>query len=129
MPTTSRAQVWNLASVALQDAYTDFMLSRQAKNVTPATLDFYQFTAGAFLSWLEGQNVTGPEQVTARHVRGYLALLIEQGKQDTTLHAHARAVRTLLRFWHFEGYAPSPIRFDMPKLAKKRLPVLTAEQL
>jgi site-specific recombinase XerD len=115
--------------LALTDAWTDFYLSRQAMNCTPATLAFYRHTAGAFLLWIEGQGVTDPAEVTARHVRQYLAGLIALGRKDTTLHAHARAVRTLLRFWHNEGYTPAPVRFDMPKLEKKRLPVLTTEQL
>lgn len=102
------------------------MLSRQAMNCTPATLEWYGHTAGRFLEWVERQGVTDPREVTARHVRAYLAQI--HGK-DTTLHAHARAVRTLLRFWHREGYLPAAVRFDMPKLARKRLPVLTAEQL
>lgn len=126
MAATKTTPKWTLASVALADAYTDFMLSRQAMNCTPATLEWYSHTAGAFLKWLEAQGVTDPSQTTARHVRAYLAQI--RGK-DTTLHAHARAVRTLLRFWNREGYLPTLIRFDMPKLAKKRLPVLTAPQL
>ena len=68
---------WTLASVALTDAYTDFILSRQAMNCTPATMDFYKHTAGAFLSWVELQAVTDPQEVTARHVRQYLAQLIQ----------------------------------------------------
>ncbi len=136
---TIKQQRWNLASacagthadrsVALTDAYTDFILSRQAMNCTRATLDFYRFTAGAFLSWAEGQGVSDPQEITARHVRQFLSGLIDQGRKDTTLHANARAVRTLLRFWHKENYIPAPIQFDMPKLAKKRLPVLTVAQL
>jgi site-specific recombinase XerD len=126
---TKTAQRWNLASVELLDAYTDFILSRQAMNCTPATLSFYKHTAGAFLSWAVLQGVTQPEQITARHVRQYLAQLIANNRKDTTLHAHARAIRTLLRFWSSEGYTPTPIKFDMPKLSKKRLPVLTVEQL
>jgi integrase/recombinase XerD len=120
---------WQLASFALRDAYTDFMLSRQAMNCTPTTLEFYKYTAGFFLSWCEDRNVTTPQEVTARQVREYLALLADAGKADTTLHAHARAIRTLLKFWHAEGYITNAVKFDMPKLFKKRLPVLTAEQL
>lgn len=126
---TRKRQGWNLASVALTDAYTDFILSRQAMNCTPATLAFYRYTAGAFLSWVESQDVTGPEQVTARHVRQYLAQLIASKRKDTTLHAHARAIRTLLGFWYAEGYTAALVKFDMPKLARKRLPVLTADEL
>jgi hypothetical protein len=66
---TRRLRQWSLASVALTDAYTDFILSRQAMNYTPATLVFYKFTAGKFLEWCEGQGVTSPEQVSARSVR------------------------------------------------------------
>lgn len=122
-------QKWILASLALTDAYTDFILSRQAMQCTPATLDFYKYTAGVFLKWVEGQSVTSPEQVDARLVRQYLAELTGQGKADKTLHAHARAIRTLLRFWHAEHYMPSPVIFAMPRMEKKRLPCLTAEQL
>jgi integrase/recombinase XerD len=95
-------------------------------NCTPSTLEFYKHTAGAFLRWVESQGATDPAEVAARQARAYLAGL--QGK-DTTLHAHARAIRTLLRFWHAEKYIPELITFDMPRLEKKRLPVLTADEI
>ncbi len=120
---------WQLASVALQDAYTDFVLSRQAMRCTQNTLTFYGYTAGKFLTWLEGQNVTTPAEVDARHVRAFLAELIASGKSDWTVNDNARAIRTLLRFWHAEGYLPAPVTFAMPKVEKKRLPCLTAEQV
>lgn len=117
------------ASPTIDDAYMDFYLSRQAMNCTKSTLSFYQNTARFFLLWAEEQGVTSPEQVSAKHVRQYIAKLAEDGNKDTTLHAHARAIRTLLRFWNSENYIPHPIKFEMPKLEKKRLPVLTSEQL
>jgi len=67
--------------------------------------------------------------VYTRIVHQYLAELTVQGKADKTLHAHACAIRTLLRFWHAEHYLPSPVIFVMPRMEKKRLPFLTAEQL
>ncbi|MEP7133451.1 MAG: tyrosine-type recombinase/integrase [Chloroflexota bacterium] len=128
MPSKTKTQpLWTLASVALQDAYTDFILSRQAKNCTPATMEFYRYTAGVFLAWIVNRDILAPAEVTARHVREYLAHLAD--KADTTRHDHARAIRTLLRFWHTEGYTPTLVKFDMPKLSKKRLPVLTTAQL
>jgi integrase/recombinase XerD len=129
MSQTKTTQKWSLASADLRDAYTDFLLSRQAMNCTPITMTFYRFTAGKFLEWIERQGLTGPEQVAARHVRQYLAELAAAGRADTTMHDHARGIKTLLRFWHAEGYTPAPVRFEMPRLEKKRLPVLTAEQL
>jgi site-specific recombinase XerD len=129
MPQTRTAQKWSLASVELRDAYTDFMLSRQAMNCTPSTLDFYRYTAGKFLEWSEARGITAPQEVTARYVREYIAELVSRGKKDTTVWDHARAIKTMLLFWHKEGYTPGLIKFDLPKLAKKRLPVLTADEL
>ena len=120
---------WTLASVAITDAYTDFILSRQAKLCTPTTMDFYKYTAGAFVAWIEESGLTSPAEVQARHVREYLAFMAGLGRADTNLHDNARAIRTLLKFWYAEGYTPVRVLFDMPKVAKKRLPVLTAEQL
>jgi len=80
-----------------------------------------------FLAWVEYQNVTTPQEVTARLVRQYLAGL--ENKADRTRHAHARAIKTLLKFWEAENYISVPVKFDMPKIAKKRLPVLNAAQL
>ncbi len=129
MRTKTKTIGWTLASIALQDAYTDFILSRQAMNCTPATISFYRHTAGVFLAWCEEQGVTGPEMLSGRFVRQYLAELVARGKKDTTVNAHARAIRTLMIFWHAEGYMPELVKFEMPRLEKKRLPVLTAEQL
>jgi site-specific recombinase XerD len=118
-----------LASIALADAYTDFVLSRQAMQCTKATLEFYRHTAAKFLEWAERQGVNVPKQIDAFLVRQYLAELAERGKADTTLHDHARAIRTLLKFWHAEGYLEKPVKFAMPRLSKKRLPVLSADEL
>jgi len=41
----------------LQDAYTDFILSREAMNVTERTLAFYKFTLSRILSFLRVQDV------------------------------------------------------------------------
>lgn len=129
MSRTQTKQKWLLTSAGLRDAFTDFMLSRQAMNCTRATLDFYNFTAGFFLSWIEQRNVNAPEEVTARHVREYLATLIQRGRKDTTVWGHARAIKTMLRFWLNEGYIGAAVVFDLPKKALRRLPVLTAEQV
>ena len=79
-------QMWKLASVALTDAYTDFILSRQAMNCTPAPMDFYRQTAGKFLEWIESQGIalSFRMKLQPRHVRQYPAGLISNGCRDTT---------------------------------------------
>ena len=96
---------------------------------SPATLEFYRHTAGKFLSWLESHGTTLPHEIEGRHVREYLAELTGNCKSDNAIHDNARAIKTLLRFWHTENYIPCPILFVMPKVAWKRLPCLTAIEL
>jgi site-specific recombinase XerD len=115
-----------LSTSPIRQAFDDFNLSREAMRCTPATLEFYRFTAGAFITWLELKNVTHPEEVTATMIREWLAGMPQA--KDTTLHAKARGVRTLLRFWLEEKYIPEAVAFQMPRLEKKRLPYLTPEQ-
>jgi site-specific recombinase XerD len=124
-----RKSAWTLASPDLKDPFTDFMLSRQAMNCTPATLEWYRHTAGVFLAWCEQQGITSTDQIKAKHIRQYIAEMASSGKKDNTCHDHARAIRTLLRFFLNERYITEPVQFEMPKVAKERLPVLTTEQL
>ncbi|MCX6059205.1 MAG: tyrosine-type recombinase/integrase [Chloroflexi bacterium] len=118
-----------LASLTLQEAYYDFILSRQASRCSPATLEFYKYTSGKFISWLENQGINSPLHVSVRHVREYIALQISHEKSDNTVHDIARDIKTLLRFWHNEKYIDTPVTFSMPKVEKKRLPCLSAEEL
>jgi integrase/recombinase XerD len=126
---TITTQAWSLTSYKLQDAYTDFVLSRQAMRVSKTTIEFYRYTAGFFAHWLESQAVTEPREVTARHVRAYLAELVGRELSEWTCNGHARAIKTLVRFWHEEGYLPTAIKFEMPKVSKKRMTVLSADDV
>jgi site-specific recombinase XerD len=126
---TKQNTALNLAAVALLDAYTDFILSKQAALLSENTIKYYQYTCGRFVQWLQSQGITSAAEVGARHVRSYLAELAAGGKSDRTVADHAGGIRTLIRFWHEEGYLPAPVVFAIPKVAKKRLPTLDAEQL
>jgi site-specific recombinase XerD len=128
-PKKATAVKWALDSVQLLDAWTDFILSRQASGCAENTIKFYQYTAGLFVRWLEGQGVSTAAEVGARHVRSYLAELAGRGKSDGTLADHARGIRVCVRFWLQEGYLPAAITFQIPKVAKKRLPTLDADNL
>jgi integrase/recombinase XerD len=122
---TIPGSVFSLALSPIRQAFEDFLLSREAMRCTPATLEHYRYTAGAFITWLELRNVAHPEEVRPSHVREWLAGI--KGK-DTTVHAKARGVRAMLRLWLAEKYIPAPITFAMPRLEKKMLPFLTPEQ-
>jgi len=126
---TDLQQKWAVASYELRDAYTDFILSRQAMLCSPKTIRFYHFTAGRFVKYLEDNGVTRPEGVSSRYIRAYLADLAAQDLSDSYINGHARAIKTLVRFWYKEKYIDEIPTFAMPTISKKRLPVLSAQQV
>jgi site-specific recombinase XerD len=65
--------------------------------------------------------------VDARQVREYLARMVEKGHKDWTVNDHARAIRTFMNFLHEEGYHEQKVKFVIPKVEDRRLPILTAE--
>jgi site-specific recombinase XerD len=122
-------QKWAVASVALQEAYTDFILSRQAMLCSPATVIWYGKTAGKFVTWLEDNNVSSASEITSQHSRAYLAELAGRQLASSTIHGHARAIKTFLRFSYEEKYIHTPTRIHMPKLKRKKLASLSELEL
>ena len=118
-----------LYSINLTDALADFYLSRKAMLCSPATLDFYKYTAGYFTDWLLSNGIDHPNDVSSRHIRGYLSGLSARGLKSNTIHGHARAIKTFMLFCFTEGYASERLFFAMPAVGRPRLPVLTRLEL
>jgi site-specific recombinase XerD len=112
--------------VTINDAFLDFLTSREAMLVSSGTIRFYKFTAKRFVEWLD---VESPEEITSRHVRAYLAELRGKELSDWYINGHARAIKTMMRFFHEEEYTSKLIKFEMPFVGKKRLLVLSLDEL
>ena len=113
----------------IQDAFLDFMLSRKAMMCTEATLAFYQFTLGKVFHWMETYEISNVESINSKTVRAYLASMVSRELSDSYVNAHARAIRTFLRFLAEEEYIEKVPKFRMPTIAKKNLPVLNDGQV
>ena len=113
----------------LEEAFLDFILSRQAKLCSENTVRFYSFTLGKFIEWLISQAISTPGEITTRLIRAYLAEYAKRGCRDSYIHGHARAIKTFVRFLHTEEYIAELLTFQMPSLSRKRLPVLSASEV
>jgi integrase/recombinase XerD len=109
--------------------YDDFILAKRSILVTEGTIRFYSFTLLKFLKWLEDEGVTDPKEIHARHVRGFLSILTADGKSDSYVHGNARAIKTFIRFLYNDGYIDKEVKFDMPPVRIKVLPVLNENEL
>lgn len=115
--------------IPLLSAYDDFLLSRQSIRVSARTYEWYKSTLSKFIDDLIAQSITSPDQITAKAVRAYIAELTNRNLSDSYIHGHARVIKTFVRFLANEEYITKPIVFQMPRVRKKRLPVLTAGEI
>jgi len=124
-----KQQTWALASTYLLDAYTDYILSRQAMMCTPRTIGFYKFTLGKILEWFEKNDVHQPQDITNRHIRALLSEMVAKGYSDSYIHIYARVLRTFTNFLYKEKYTVQSLDFVMPKIGKKRLLVFNKDEV
>lgn len=129
MPKDTLLRVLKAHETILHLAYQDFLLSRQVMRCTSKTLAHYEYTAGGFVRWLIQHHITAPKDIRTTHIRSYLSEF--SNKKDTTQHTQARGVKTFIRFLLQEHYCDNPdlARIQMPKLERRRLPCLNAEEL
>ena len=119
----------SLALYSLGNVYNDFILSRESMLVSKDTLLYYHRILGYIVSkWIE-EGVTEPTMINKNHINGMLASIANGGGSDSYVHIHARCIRTFMNFMAENDLIAAPIKFTMPKIHQKKLPVLTEEQV
>jgi integrase/recombinase XerD len=119
---------WVSAFPDLWHAFHDFILSRRIV-CSEKTIDWYSFTLLKVLGWMVEHGVVHPHDITARHIRDYLADLTQRGLSDSYVHIHARTIRTMLLFFYEEKYIPERVVFKMPTIEAKKVRYLKAEEI
>ncbi len=104
----------------LEEAYLDFILSRQTQLCPKGTIRFYSFTTGKLVEWLISQAISSPREISIRMIRTYLDEYSNRGCSDSYIHGQARAIKTFFRFLHSENYTAEQLAFQMPSISQKR---------
>lgn len=124
-----KSQIKTVASEFVNNAYLDFMLSRQAMMCTEKTMQFYEYRLRKLFAWLSENGVTSLDQINSRHIRAFLSEMAARGCKDTHIHAFARAFKTFTRFLQQEGYISQAINITMPKIVQTPLTVYDVDQI
>jgi len=113
----------------LERAVEAFLLDREAQNLTPATLIWYQRYVGALVTWLTAKNVTTLTGITPDLLRAYVVELQGRGLAAKTVHHHAAAAKIFCKWLADEKLLPTDpaLRLKKPKLPKAVLPALTQD--
>ena len=118
-------------SIPLTDVLAMFRLDGESRGFTAATLRFYAGRLGLFQEWCTAHGATMLDELTPALIRQYLAELQQRDLSSAYIHSHARAIKTLCRFCAREELIERSCfdRVKMPRLAKKVLPALTADEV
>lgn len=108
------------------DAFTDALTS-----VSAATAAVYRRDASALAEWCSERGLDGPESVTRRQLRSYLAWLTQQDYARRTIARKASSIRRYFRWAARRGLVPTDpsVGLQAPK-GEGRLPrVLRSDEL
>ncbi len=108
----------------VDDVSKSFVSERQAQNLSPHTISFYQRETGYFVRWLKKRGIDTIEEITPQEIRGYLSELGTH-RNKGGVHCSYRAIKAMLYFYEFEF---EPINWKNPirkvKIAKPNIPPL-----
>jgi site-specific recombinase XerD len=113
---------------SIEQAFQDFLLSREAKFCTPDTLRFYHDTTAKLVEWLIERGLTRARQITVPLVQEYLAEVRARGVKDATVHAHARGARAFLTWMHQAGSIHNKIAAARKQADPKRISSVMRER-
>ncbi|NLE75692.1 MAG: tyrosine-type recombinase/integrase, partial [Chloroflexi bacterium] len=121
MSATKRDQLIRLLPRdALGSQIAAFLTDRQARGLSPRTVQFYGDELRHFREWAQGQRVTDAQAVTADLIRRYL-LYLGQRRNPGGVHAAYRTLRAFLR-WYGEEVEPDGWQDPMRRVRPPKLP-------
>lgn len=129
MSTQRKSQKRAVTQFSIEETLADFLLEKQSIMCSSQTMRLYRQVLTRFIQWLKTQEVTKPSELQARHIRQFLAELAQANLSDNYINLFARSIKTLVRFLYSEHYIYEPIIFQMPRVGKKPLPYLKADEL
>lgn len=108
-----------------------FLVSRQAKNLSPRTCRFYRDELAAFRDYLQLQRVASVEAISPDNIRHWLIELSER-RNGGGMHASYRSIRAFLN-WAWREYdleSANPVtKVDAPKVSSELLDPLGMSDL
>jgi len=119
------------ALITTRDLRDDFLARCQVKNLTPRTVEWYEFKLNGFIKWCDDQDVLLAQHLTTNILEDFLMYQATLGASPNTIRGSAQVLKTLCRFGTRKGYMPDIItgQFEMPKVPQTLISTFSDEQL
>ena len=116
--------------MSVRDCYEMFLTEKKLENVTDKTIDFYEYSVGKFLKFIE----TKDDEIVLKdlhiYVKPYLLHLKESSNiSPITYNTLLRGLKVFLRFLHTEGFITEEIKLPKIKKIQAKINPLSPDQL
>lgn len=118
--------------VLLNEAFEDFMMEKEARNLSPATLANYRVSYEVFLNFFgfDGNEVT-TDEITVSHFYKWINTMRLNGTKPTTINHYLRDTRTFF-YWCMDdsrAYITPPFKIQMISAQEEQLKLFSDEDI
>ena len=125
-------RIYQLPRSPLRQELSAFLIDRQARNLSPRTVDYYAEKLERFREFLESQAIADVHNITPHILRRYL-LHLGETHNSGGVHAHYRAIKAFLRWWEAEvepeNWSNPLSKVAAPRVVQEPLPPISLEDL
>jgi len=131
--TTNSAHSLDHRISLVRSEITAFLVDRQARNLSPRTVQFYDEKLAAFAAFLSSLGISSISDLSADHVRSYLLFLESNGHNAGGRLAAYRSIKAFIRWLSFELDDPALLRLiakiPAPRASSDPLPGVSTSDI
>lgn len=117
--------------ITVEQLWEDYLAHCRAKNLSPRTIEWYEFKLGKFADWCGERGIFKASQLDTVDLEDYLAVEKARGIRPNSLRGTAQTLKTLCRFGFRRRFMADIItgQFEMPKAPQVLIETFTDDQL
>ncbi len=117
--------------ITLEQAFAEYQMEKEARNLSPKTIKNYQETYGIFMAFNEFDSDTAANEVTQKHIFHWIGTLKQEGVKPSSINHYLRDMRAFL-YWCMDedrAYIESPFKIKLIESQEEQLKLFTDEEL
>ena len=117
--------------VTLERAFDEYLMEKEARNLSPKTLKNYQETFSVFMEFNEFDSNTEAEEVTQKHIFHWIGTMKQTGVKPTSINHYLRDMRAFL-YWCMDedrAYISKRFKIKLIEAQEEQLKLFTDDEL
>lgn len=116
---------------SLTQAFGEYVMEKEAQNLSPKTIKNYQDTFNVFMDFFEFDEITEANEVTQKHIYQWIGTMKQKGVKPSSINHYLRDIRAFL-YWCMDsdrGYITTPFKIKMIEKQEEQLKLFSDEDI